>query len=79
MEVRAIGNTELFSRNGFSLATLQKVPVKYIGHNNFNSACRYPCGNCRAVLTLFGVPASVNDGQLANYDQDLHEANVQPR
>lgn len=73
MEIRNIGNTTVFLEDGFSLSSLRKVRG-----TRFKTCSRYPCKNCRAVLTLFGVPARLDGGLPAAYDRDLDAADLQP-
>jgi hypothetical protein len=81
LEVRAIGNTHLFRTEGFSLASLRKVEVRFSSTPNapFAGCNRYPCKSCRRVLPMFGIPAGLQDGHTsAPYDRDIDTADVQP-
>lgn len=75
VEVRPIGLTSLFDTHGFSLNTLTKVTQIDDKSPSGSTACRYPCNNCRVLLSSLRIQAG-SAGQ--EYDTDIDAANVAP-
>lgn len=75
LEIRGIGLSTLFQTDDFRLSTLRNVlAIDFEGHVTEKGPSRYPCDNCREVLSCFGIRARVGE----EYDTDIHMADVRP-
>lgn len=75
MEIRAIGFSNLFNTDGFRLSTLRNIlACDSKGQATDKGPSRYPCDNCREVLSCFGIRARAGE----EYDTDIHMADIKP-
>lgn len=75
VEVRSVGSSPLFDQEGFNFNSLLNFASVMPHSHSHHTPCRYPCDNCRVVLSKLDILAEKKHDP---YDKDIDEAGVTP-